>query len=216
MADNLKIAVFGATGKVGAHFVDQALAAGHKLQVLVRDKSKFKHSENPDVEVLVGDATKADDVEKAVSGVDVVVSCLGNVSRKIRIMKASHNNIMNTAAKQAQPPRCLMISSIGCGGTSWLIKGMLFFILGRAGYLDYENADKRIREEDKVPFVLVRPAILKDKPGSGAYRVLKKPSVIFPKSIPRADVAKFFLDCLTDKSWDEKSGLILAGSKPRP
>ena len=45
---------------------------------------------------MVGDATKPEDVAKVVKGVDVVVSCLGNVKKdkeNILIMEKSHSNI---------------------------------------------------------------------------------------------------------------------------
>ena len=41
------------------------------------------------VEVVKGDATNFEDVEKAVSGVDIIVSCLGNPLKKKMIMSRS-------------------------------------------------------------------------------------------------------------------------------
>ena len=211
MNENITIAVFGATGKVGSHFVDKALEAGYRLRVLVRDRSRFKHSERPEVETIVGDSTNREDVAKVVEGADVAVSCLGNSSKSIRIMAASFENILTEAAAQTTPPRCLMITSIGCGGTSWLIKGMLRFILGRAGLADYEKADKLVREAASVPSVLVHPAVLTDAPGTGSYNVSEKSSVLYPKSISREDVAKFLIDCVEDTQWD--GSVILDGKK---
>ena len=124
MDKNIKIAVFGAIGNLGDYFVRQALDKGYYLRVLVRNESKFNHHENPKIEVMVGDATKSDDVAKVVEGTDVVVSCLGNV-KKVHIMEKSHSNILAVAAEQENIPRCVFISSIGCGGTSWLIKTIL-------------------------------------------------------------------------------------------
>ena len=80
-------------------------------------------------------------------------------------MYKSHDNILTAASKQTNIPKCILISSIGCGGTSWIIKQMLTLIGGKASFADYEKADKRIREEKSVPFVLVRPYALTDKEG---------------------------------------------------
>ena len=101
MDKNKKIGGFGATGNLGDHFVRQTLDKGYDLYVLVRNESKFKHRENPKVKVMVGDATKPEDVAKVVKGVNVVVSCLGNVKKEgeyILVMEKSHSNILDVAA----------------------------------------------------------------------------------------------------------------------
>ncbi len=85
--------------------------------------------------------------------------------------KAADAMILQTAAAQPNPPKCLFVSSIGCGGTSWVVKQMLQMIGGRSSFADYERADARISREGEVPYVLVRPAALKEKPGNGKYRV---------------------------------------------
>ncbi|MEM7535986.1 MAG: NAD(P)-binding oxidoreductase [Chloroflexota bacterium] len=208
MENKKLIAVFGGTGKVGSHFIEYALEAGYNLRVLVRNASKFTHADHDNVEVVVGDATNAEDVEKTVAGTDVVVSCLGPTS-KVFIMEDAYRNIMSAAAKQPQPPRCLMISSIGMGGSSWLIKVTLTMIGGRAMIKDYERADKLVSEETKAPFVLARAYALTDNPGNGAYKILPGKDGTFARPISRADVALFFLHCVEDTQWD--SGPVMLG-----
>lgn len=104
-----------------------------------------------------------------------------------------------------------MISSIGIGGSSWLVKFLLQQIGGKEGFADFEKAEKRVLEENDVPFVVIRPAGLTDKKGKGNYRVIPNPTVFFPKFISRSDVAKFFVDCLTDTSFDGTAVMIQGG-----
>ncbi len=212
MSKEMTIAVFGANGNVGNKFVNQALEAGYKVRAFVRSASKFKHLDNPNVDIVEGDATNYNDVERAVAGSDVVVSCLGNV-KKNHIMYAAHNNILNAASKQSKIPRCILISTIGCGGTSWVVKQLLTSIVGKTSIDDYEKADKRIRDEKKVPFILVRPYALTDKDGKGKYYATKKQKGTFMKPIARADVAKFMLDAVSDNQWDGGPGVLLGGVK---
>ena len=203
------VLVFGANGNVGSHFVNQALEAGYKIKAFVRSPEKYTVSDNPNVEVVKGDATNYRDVEKAVSGVDIIVSCLGNpLKKKIYIMDKSYETIMLAASKQPNPPRSLMISSIGANGSSWFVRFLLQRFNGKEGFTDYEKADKRVLDEKNVPFVVIRPAGLTDKKGKGKYRVIDKPTVFFPKFISRSDVAKFFVDCLSDTSFDGKAVMI--------
>ena len=204
MTENKCIAVFGATGKVGRKFVKMALESDYVLRVLVRKRSGFEHNSDDRVEIIEGDATNAEDITAVVTGSDVVVSVLGNPypSRGVHIMFNATDNIMKAAAKQPNPPRCLMISTVGAGGSSWLIKIALMLANGPAGFKDYEDAEARVRSEADVPFVVVRPYALTDKPPNEQYKVLSGRTAHFAKPIPRTDVARFFVDCLEDVSKD--------------
>ncbi|MTB49768.1 NAD(P)-dependent oxidoreductase [Lewinella sp. W8] len=203
------VLVFGANGNLGSHFVKQALDAGYRIRAFVRTPEKYYLSDNVNIEVFKGDATNYDDVEKAVSGVDIVVSCLGNPpKKKIYIMDKAYENIMLAASDQPNTPRCLMISSIGIGGSSWFVKFLLQQIGGKEGFADFEKAEKRVLEAKDVPFVAIRPAGLTNKQGKGKYRIIEKPTVFFPKFISRSDVAKFFVHCLNDTSFDRRAVMI--------
>lgn len=209
------IAVFGANGNVGGAFVRLAADAGYPLRAFVRTPEKFENPDAENIEVVRGDATNADDVSRAIEGADVVASFLGNPypnPRKILIMEAAADRIMTAAAAQPEPPRCLMISTVGAGGSSWLIKFMLQMFTGRAGFADYERAEARVRSEARVPRAVIRPYALNDKPATGAYTVIGGSTAHFAKPIPRPDVAKFFLDCVEDTRWDGPNGVNIGGA----
>jgi putative NADH-flavin reductase len=213
MSQEKTVVVFGATGKVGKLFIQQALDADHTPRALVRNAAKLEPGEHPRLEAVVGDATKHDDVAKIVAGADVVVSCLGNVG-KHHIMLQSFENILAAAAAQPTIPRCLFITTVGCGGTSWLIKQMLILIgRDKASIQDYDRADRRVLDETMVPCVLVRPYALTDKQGSGKYYATEKQNATFMRPIARADVATFLVDAVVDKRWDRKPGIQLGGKK---
>ena len=71
--------------------------------VWMRNDSKSKHHENPKIEVMVGDATRSDDVGKIVVETDVVVSYFGHVKR-VHMMEKSHSNIPAVATEQEKIP----------------------------------------------------------------------------------------------------------------
>jgi hypothetical protein len=89
---------------------------------------------------------------------------------------------------------------------------MLQMIGGRSSFVDYERADARISREEKVPYVLVRPAALKEKPGNGKYRGFQGDGT-FARPIAKEDVAAFLLDAISSNHWDGRGGLQLAGVK---
>lgn len=206
----MKVTIFGANGQVGRLVVQQATEKGHMVTAFVRNKAKYSNTDSSNVYVVAGDATNMEDVTKAIANADVVISCLGN-KKDVLIMHDSHNNILNAAQKLPNKPRCIFISSVGCGGTSWLIKTSLILIAGKKAFADYEKADARISSETKVPFCLVRPYSLTNKPEKGVYHVTKNQNGTFMRPISRYDVAKFFVDAIETTEWDGKPGVLLGG-----
>ncbi|OUZ10515.1 NAD(P)-dependent oxidoreductase [Aeromicrobium sp. PE09-221] len=72
--------VTGATGYIGGRLVPQLLDAGHDVRVLVRDEAKAQAREwSGRVEIAQGDATAADDVRRALQGVDVAYYLLHSI-----------------------------------------------------------------------------------------------------------------------------------------
>ena len=138
--------------------------------------------------------------------------CIRDSVKGVLIMEKAAEAILQAAAAEPNPPKCVFVSSIGCGGTSWVVKQMLQMIGGRAGFADYERADARISSEMNVPYVLIRPAALKEKPGNGKYRVFQGDGT-FARPITKEDLAAFLLDATESDRWDGTGGFQLAGCK---
>jgi uncharacterized protein YbjT (DUF2867 family) len=80
----MKILVLGANGKTGKLVVDQAVAMGHEVSVLVRRAG----SPSPaGVKVIVGVAMKAKNVLGAMDRHDGVTDCIGIKPRKRQILE---------------------------------------------------------------------------------------------------------------------------------
>ena len=205
----MKITLFGATGGVGGHFLIKSLAKNYEVKALVRKPEKLR--ENTNLSSHKGDVTNPSDVAKVIVGAEVVVSCLGNV-KDVLIMEKATEAILQAATEQSNPPKCLFVSSIGCGGSSWVVKQMLKMIGGRSSFADYERADNRISREKNIPYVLVRPAALKDKHGNWKYRVFHGDGT-FARPIAKEDVAEFLIDAISINDCDGQGGIQLAGLK---
>lgn len=210
--DPRTVALLGATGNLGGHYAHQALESGFSLRALARDVDKLSIADHSAVAAIEGDATSIDDVAQLIDGADVVVSCVGNPNKEVHIMAATANNVLEAAARQATPPRCIFISTIGAGDSSRLIGKIMEWVGGKSGFADYEAADLRIRTETRVPVTLVRPYGLTDKAGKGTYKATTKVPVTFALPIARADLAKFLLDATTDPRWDGPKGVQLTGA----
>lgn len=71
----MKIVVIGATGNIGRRVAKEALSRGHEVTGVVRDPAAVE-APDPRVRLVKADATRADDVVRAVKGADAVVSAI--------------------------------------------------------------------------------------------------------------------------------------------
>jgi nucleoside-diphosphate-sugar epimerase len=72
----LRVTVFGASGDIGRHVVDQLLGAGHTVTAYVRNPAKLT-STHPNLIVIEGGLDDPVGVAGAVDGADAVISALG-------------------------------------------------------------------------------------------------------------------------------------------
>ncbi len=71
----LRILVLGATGRVGSQIVSLALRDEHIVTALVRNPNKLNVS-NLNLHIIQGDVLEKEDIENALSNVDIVISAL--------------------------------------------------------------------------------------------------------------------------------------------
>ena len=74
MLRTMRLAVLGAGGGLGRNVVDAALAAGHSVVALVRDPARADLPAA--VTTVVGDATRAEDIARAMAGADAAMYCV--------------------------------------------------------------------------------------------------------------------------------------------
>jgi putative NADH-flavin reductase len=77
----MRVAVFGATGGIGRHVVDQLLDAGHQVTALVRTPAKLTIT-HPDLTVVSGELSDTTAVEQVLNGADAVISALGPMLKR--------------------------------------------------------------------------------------------------------------------------------------
>ena len=76
----MNILIFGANGNIGTRVVFSLLNDGHNVKAFVHGTSQLPEHEL--LTTITGDVRNADDVESALSGVDVVISTLGSWGTK--------------------------------------------------------------------------------------------------------------------------------------
>lgn len=164
----MEIAIFGATGRVGEQILKQALADGHHVKALVRSTKLEPH---PNLEMIVGDVRKAEDVERVIAGTGAVFSAIGT-DRTITLSEAAP--LIVEAMKKHGVSRIIAIGTAGILD-SRLSPGLLRYQGGdsnRKLTFAAEEHEKMYRELEKsaLDWTIVCPTYLPDGEARGNYR----------------------------------------------
>ncbi|MCB0843775.1 MAG: NAD-dependent epimerase/dehydratase family protein [Bacteroidetes bacterium] len=118
------ILITGATGFLGQHLVDEFLASGYEVRVLVRNAAERNLPWGKLVEVIDGDILDVLSLGKAVNGVDAVVHSAAMVSfwpkKREELMKVNVEgtaNVVNACLDEGVP-QLVHVSSIAAIGNS--------------------------------------------------------------------------------------------------
>jgi len=198
----MKVLVFGATGGVGRHVVEEGLARGHDVTAFVRDPSRLDVAHER-LTVFRGDVLDAASVERAVRGQGAVLCSIG-AGRKGQVRSEGTRNIVR-AMEGAGVRRLVCQTTLGAGESSgnlnFFWKHFMFGLLLRGAFADHEQQEAHVKRS-ALDWTIVRPAAFTDGGRTGEYRHGFSPSKKGLKlKISRADVAEFMLDQLTDDAY---------------
>ena len=205
----MKLTIVAATGGIGRHLVEQAVAGGHDVTAVAR-----RPRELPDgVRAVAVDLTRPDmpTLAAAVRGADAVLSALGPRNPRADAGITSRGTRAIVAAMQAEHVRRIIIVSAAPVGPVPVPgqptpprhdPGDGFFMrhlgvpLTRAmfgrHYADLAVTEQTLRDSG-LEWTVSRPPKLTDKPLTGRYRTAWNRNIRGGFSVPRADVAHHML-----------------------
>jgi uncharacterized protein YbjT (DUF2867 family) len=201
----IRVLIVGATGGTGRELVAQALERGHQVTALAREPAALR-IEHPRLRVVRGDALDPDSLDAAARGQDAVLSALGHrrYYPPSRILSDGTRNLIR-AMEAHGVRRFVCETSLGLGDSAGRM-GLYYTLIVIPFVIPFYYWDKARQEraiaESRVPWVIVRPAALQN----GARRGVRRHgahvgSFLLTPAIPRADVAAFMLDQLTDDTY---------------
>jgi uncharacterized protein YbjT (DUF2867 family) len=181
----MNLLVLGATGRTGRLVVEQALAAGHTVTALVRSPQKLT-TDNSKLRVVIGEATDASAVSRALQGADAVISTLGGNGSVI----ADSTQAIVAAAREAGVSRVVMLSS-------WVVERdrmdaatRLFTGIAMGSVIKDKNAGEQVLRRSDLEWTIVYASLLTDRPADGSVAVLPDEAKRrMSQKISRADVA---------------------------
>ena len=170
--EQMKIVVFGATGRVGSCIVEQALQAGHNVTAFVRNPRSLKNSAN--LSVVEGDVLDKSAVGAALqSGFDAVVNAIGESGLKPSTLVTDSVTII-VAAMQATGNRRFL----GVSGTAEMAQRtflgkvtIALFRMTPVGHpiRDHDGALEQLKKSG-LRWMLAGCGYIKTGPRVGRYR----------------------------------------------
>ena len=116
--DSLRILVYGATGKVGVHVVDEGLSRGHHVTAVSRDPARIEQS-HENLTPIQGDILDAGSVALLLPGHDVVIVSVRGVTGRSKspedaVALIGVKNVVDALRDmQNQPPRLIHVGGSG-------------------------------------------------------------------------------------------------------
>jgi putative NADH-flavin reductase len=197
----MKIVILGATGRVGNELVQLALEDQHQVTALVRTPEKLT-STDEHLHVIQGDALNKQDLQTAISDVDVVISAL-NTDGTTTLSKS-----MPLILQVMEDKGIKRIITIGTAG---ILQSRTHPELLRYQSPDSKRKTTRAAEEhhkayqtieqSNLDWTIVCPTYLPDGERIGKYRVEKDFLPNQGVKISVKDTAQFTYDQLTDPSY---------------
>lgn len=203
----MNLLIFGSTGTLGRHIVQQALTAGHQVTAFARNPQKLQDIVHPNLHLVQGDVLDSASVERAMLGHDAVLCALG-AGRKGQVRSEGSRTILQ-AMEKAGVQRFVCETTLGAGDSrenlNFFWKHIMFGFLLKEAYRDHELQEKYIRASP-LNWTIVRPAAFTDGERTGIYRHGFTPTENHLKlKISRADVADFMLKQLADDTYLRKT-----------
>lgn len=207
----MKLTIVAATGGIGRHLLEQAVAAGHDVTAVVRRPENLTE----DVRAVTVDMARPDlpALESSIAGADAVLSALGPRSRAEAGVTAPGTQAIVAAMRTAGVRRLIVVSAAPMGtvpsparpnpprhdpGDGFLMRHVLSPIM-KAALRDH-FADLALMEDtvraSGLDWTISRPPRLTDKPLTGRYRTALDQNVRGGRSVSRADAAHHMLRML--------------------
>lgn len=201
----MRVIVFGSTGTVGKHLIEQTLEKGHKVLAFCRDATKLQDFKHPNLSITEGDVFNPNNVNNAVKGQDVVFIALGSgKSRKSTVRSEGTKNIIE-AMKTNNVRRLICLSTLGAGESqgnlNFFWKYIMFGWFLKQVFLDHELQEQYVKNSS-LDWTIVRSGAFTDGEKTESYRHgFSTNDKSVKLKISRADVADFVLKQLGNTSY---------------
>lgn len=191
-----KLTVLGASRGVGLALVEQALAKGHQVTALVRNRESLARKQS-DLRVLEGDVMEAHTLISAIRGQDWIFWCVGlpPTRQPVRVFSEGTRNVLQIM-QDTGVRRLVVITGMGSGENngngSFIYDRITNLLLLRTIYRD-KNLQESLIRDSGLDWTILRPGIYTNEPPTANYRLISDLKSVTAGKISRADVAHCML-----------------------
>ncbi len=219
MEEKQTVVIAGATGRVGRLVVDEVLARGFKVRAIL--VPPFDSPEQPEfsekkVEMIEGDLTSVESLEKAVEGADYLISAIGSrkpFSKKdLDKIDNMGNQNLTRAAKAKGLKRVVIISSNGVGNSRWAIS--LMHKLSMTVILRAKERSEAFIQSFGMEYTLLRPGGYNEKDLSG--EIVYGENGGLSGLIGRGGIAKACAGAITNHAMKNRTLEVMDKAKLKP
>jgi putative NADH-flavin reductase len=210
----MKVAIFGASGRVGGLLTERSLAAGYEVAALVRTPAAFKSRDQ--VRVVEGSAFDSAAIRRTIEGADVVLSALGARSWRREDVLERAIPLIVAAMRETGVRRIIALGSAGAEPDSlkqqpfvsrWIAENIIY-----KTFLKWPVASQiaqwKTLSASGLDWTMVMPPKLEDAQARGKLRVDGEALPRNALRISRADVADFMMQQIGNPQWVAKGVYI--------
>ncbi|MDM5188791.1 SDR family oxidoreductase [Bacillus sp. DX4.1] len=209
MQNKNKIAIIGASGKVGRFLVKQALQDGYQIRILTRSPEKIKRS-HKNLEVVQGDARDITAIRNLLKGCIAVINAVGQPKNEPYMFSTVTNHIL-VAMKEHGIKRYILVSggSLDVSGDQKRMMNKLGAKLFRM-FLSKMMKDKykelQTIQNSNVDWTIVRLPFVVEGEGTGQLKegVKDMPGL----KIQNGDIAPFLINQVNNPTYIRKCPFI--------
>lgn len=193
----MKVIVFGATGSVGQHVVEQALTNGDEVTAFARNTAPLKSLNNSRLTLVNGDVFDTEQVSNALKGQEVVCITLGSGKQRKGTVRSQGTQNIIAGMKQQGVKRLICQTTLGTGDSkgnlNFFWKRIMFGWFLKEVFLDHELQEQYVSESG-LDWTIVRPSAFTDGEKTKQYQHgFDATASALKLKISRADVADFIL-----------------------
>lgn len=199
----MNIIIFGSTGSVGRHIVEQALEQNHRVTAFARNPNKLDIT-HKNLTLVSGDVYDKTAVAKAVEGHDAALITLGSAKLTGDLRSTGTRNIVK-AMRHHRVERLICQTTLGAGDSidnlNFLWRYVIFALPLRFVMKDHLIQEEIVKNSN-LDWTIVRPSAFTDKEVAHNYKHGFQPNYKgLELNISRTKVAEFMLNNLKDNSY---------------
>ena len=183
------------------------------MRAMARSATGMALSE-PNLEKVRGDALTPQDVEAAITGVDVVIQTLGvglgDLFRPVHLFSDA-TRVLIAAMRAQGVKRLICVTGFGAGDSHASIGCLqrlpFQIVFGRA--YDDKSLQERLIKESGLDWTIARPGVLTSGPRTGRYKIISEASQWRNGIISRSDVAEFLVRQIEDQTYVRQAPVLV-------